>query len=365
MPVIREGDIGLALDMHGCPNRCRHCALGIPRGGSMTHDDLRWAARQFREFVKPGEEKPFIKKLAVFSWFYEPDYTDDYEQLCALEAELSDVPPVRFELHSIWRLARDEKYAPWAKKVGPDTCQVSFFGLEETQDWFCRRRGAFRDSILATERLLEAGMKPRWQLFLTKKILPDLAGLMKLVDNMRLRERVRALGNEFQLFIHPPGLTGEGQRLAYLSATLEDTKRVPQELVESTRRHIKTDKIWTTEAEVMSRILSGKETVQPPYSYPPNLCFEVAANWDVFTNMGNGGSYAPCWTLGNLKRDPLSVIMSNFEEDRIIPLQLNRPEILQEAARRYGNSARQDVVNDIEESWYERYCEAEYRRGLR
>jgi len=348
--------------MHGCPNRCRHCYIGDPAAGRMTHDDLHWAARQFREFLKHGEDKPFVEKLTVASCLREPDYSDDYEQLYELEQELSDGPPARHELLSIWRLARDEKYAPWAKKIGPDTCQISFFGLEEVQDWFCRRRGAFRDSLLATERLLDAGMKPRWQLFLTKKILPDLPGLMKLVDEMRLRERVRALGGDFVMFMHPPALSGEGIHLADIHATLSDIKLIPKELVESSRRHFGTENMWPTEAETLSRILSGAEPAKPPYSYPEKLWFIVAANWDVYTNMGNQGSGAPCWILGNLKRDSLSNIIANFEEDRILPLRLNRPKVLREAARRYGNPHSRDIVNEIEGYWYERYCEAEWRR---
>jgi hypothetical protein len=26
--IMPDDDIGLAFDMHGCPNRCRHCWLG-------------------------------------------------------------------------------------------------------------------------------------------------------------------------------------------------------------------------------------------------------------------------------------------------------------------------------------------------
>ena len=185
----------MALDMHGCPNRCRHCYLGCPPNGNLTEADLRWAADQFR---------PLFDRMKVFSSFREPDFSDDYERLHDLCNELSDGGTLRFELLSIWRLARDPGYAQWAKKVGPDTCQISFFGLEEATDWFCRRKGAFRDCLAATERLLEVGMKPRWQFFLTKKILPDLDGLMRLIDQMRLRERVAELGGEFVVSFIPP-----------------------------------------------------------------------------------------------------------------------------------------------------------------
>jgi hypothetical protein len=360
MPKIKSREIGIAADMHGCPNRCRHCGCGRMPDGNMTHDDLRWVAAQLREYVKLGEERPSIEKLWVMSSAREPDYSDDCEELARLEAELGNGKPARFELLSIWRLARDPQYAEWAKRIGPDTCQVTFFGLEETQDWFHRRRGAFRDSLRATERLLEVGMKPRWQFFLTKKILPDLAGLMGLVEKMRLRVRVAQLGSEFQMFIHAPCLIGEGRKIAHLSATMEDTALVPAELVESTRRHFKTEKIWTTEAETVGRILGGCEPERTVFDYPqPMLWFCVSSEWDVYPNMGCG---APWWRLGNLKKEPVAAVFDRFENDCIEPLRLNTADTLRYLAKRYGDPKSTRVVNDIERHWMERYCEEHVRR---
>ncbi len=74
-----------------------------------------------------------IETLHVMASTREPDFSDDYERLAELEAELGCGKPTRWELLSIWRLARDPKYAQWAKQVGgvPDTCQISFFGLHK------------------------------------------------------------------------------------------------------------------------------------------------------------------------------------------------------------------------------------------
>jgi MoaA/NifB/PqqE/SkfB family radical SAM enzyme len=359
MPVITSREIGLALDMHGCPNRCRHCYLGARTNKDMTHEDLRWAAGQFKSCVRTGESRPFIEKLSVLSWTREPDFSNDYERLAELEAELGAGKPTRWELLSIWRLARDPGYAEWAKKTGPDTCQISFFGLQETQDWFHRRQGAFQDCLCATERLLEAGMKPRWQLFLTKKILPDLPGLMRLVEQMRLRERVQRLGGEFGIFIHAPELTGEGRQIAHLGVTLGETRAVPSELVESTRKHFKTEKIWTTEADTVAEILAHPGERQPvPYSQPM-LWLSVENNWDVYSNRGD---YSPWWKLGNLKKDSVSAIFESYETDGPLGYRFNRPEVLPELARRYGDPKSQRVVNTIEAYWLDSYCRDLLRR---
>ena len=354
MTKMLPKDIGLALDMHGCPNRCRHCYIRGRANGCMSEDDLRWAVEQFRRCVRPGEDEPAFGKLSVSSSVREPDFSDDYGRLLQLEAELSDSGPNRHELLSIWRLARDDQYAEWAKRVGPDTCQITFFGTEETQDWFHRRKGAFQDTIRATERLLEVGMKPRWQLFMTTKILPDLDDLMRLVDRMRLRERVVDLGSEFVMFMHPPGMIGEGRHIAHLSATLEDTKRVPQELVAATQKHFGREGIWTTEAETLSRIMSAGDSLDAPWPFPPQpkLWFSVTHNWDVYTNMATTD---PWWRLGNMRREPLAAIVDRFGRDGIRALAMNTPDTLRMLARRYGHADSQIVVNDIEQYWFERF----------
>jgi len=60
MPSLSREHVGVALDMHGCPNRCRHCWLdhqvvATPRT-CMSEDDVRWAVAQFRAFRRPGED---------------------------------------------------------------------------------------------------------------------------------------------------------------------------------------------------------------------------------------------------------------------------------------------------------------------
>jgi hypothetical protein len=357
MPLIPK-HIGIAMDMHGCPNRCRHCYIGPLPGGSLSEGDLRWAAGRFRQYVRPGEATPYFERLSVSSWVREPDYSDDYERLAALEGELSDGPPVRCELLSIWRLARDPKYARWARRVGPDTCQITFFGLEQTQDWFYRRRGAFGDCIAATEALLEAGMKPRWQLFLTKEILPDLGGLMGLVERMRLRERVAELGGEFAMFIHVPSFVGEGRKIAHLAATLEDTKQIPVALVESTQRHFGSQRLWVTEAEAVAENLKDERPLA--YSEPQSeakLWLGIAANWDVFPSIGSG---EPWWRMGNFKRDSLEAILANLAQDRLLPLGLNKPGIRRDLAQRYGDPGSQRVAgsaDDLADHWLDGRCE--------
>jgi len=156
------------VDMAGCPNRCRHCWLGSHRNGNISADEFCAIAGQFKNWR--DENGNGIREMAFFSWWREPDFRGDYRELWRLEQELSSPGCAqRHELLSVWRLARDETYAKWAATLEPKKCQVTFFGMEESTDWGMRREGAYRDNILATERLIEAGIAPRWQLFVTKR----------------------------------------------------------------------------------------------------------------------------------------------------------------------------------------------------
>jgi len=188
MPALRK-TVGVAFDLAGCPNRCRHCYLGIAPNREGRRAFLQELASAFWSWKPSGDAEPYFAQVDIGSFYREPDFADDYKELYDLERELSRREPRRFELLSIWRLARDEEYAPWAREHGPRTCQISFFGMAEVNDYFFRRRGAFEDNLKATERLLSVGMIPRWQIFLTKPGMRALEPLVGLIHKLRLRER--------------------------------------------------------------------------------------------------------------------------------------------------------------------------------
>jgi len=360
MPEIKSRDISIAVDMHGCPNWCRHCWIGRPPNGRMTEDDLRWTVSRFREFVRPGEDRPFIENLNVVTWTREPDFSDDYRRLYDLEVELSDTKTYRaeWELLSVWRLARDKEYAPWAKNIGVETAQITFFGVGETQDWFYRRKGAFRDCVTAIERLLDAGIKPRWQFILTKKMIPEIGELLKLVERLKLRERVAALGGEFVMFMHTPGPEGDARFIEHLRPSIDEIGSIPSEIIEASRRHFKSEELWHTVGERISQILSDEEDHFPyAWSYQEQLFFCIQCNWDVYSNMG---TQEPWWKLGNLKTDPLETIFESFEENRTPPLRTIFTLPLRNLASRYGDPSSRLIDGGVEGLWVAEYCESQF-----
>jgi len=357
MPRIETDRIGVAFDMRGCPNRCRHCYLGARANPRLLEEDIHWGVNRFRGFLAAGSMS--VKKLSVATWFHEPDFGDDYRRLHELEAELSDGPPSRYELLSVWRLARDASYASWAKSVGPDTCQISFFGMRQTNDWFCRREGAFDDALTATDRLLGAGMKPRWQIFLTTKLLPELEALLALIDERRIRERVAELGDTFHLFMHPPGPDGDARDIEALRPTDAALADLPESVLAPTRQHFGTDVLWRTEASLYADIAENR--VSPPDAEAPPPWFYVCGNWDVYSN---AGTLEPWYRLGNLKTDPLDTIVRRYAEDTVLGLHVQFHEVPAELAKRYGNPEGRKVYSSEEDllSLYRaQHCERGWR----
>jgi hypothetical protein len=322
----------VALDMAGCPNRCRHCYLGYLPTRRVDGAELREVVARLRAWVRPGEAAPYLRHVQAHTWFREPDYRPDYRALYDLERELSGREPARFELLSIWRLARDPDYAAWARRIGTEACQVTFFGLEVTHDWFVRRRGSFQDSLVATERLLEAGIRPRWQIFFTQHILPELDALYALVDRLRLRERCEALGGPFQVFLHTPCPDGEAIGIEGLRPTVSALARVPAELLTASVAHIGRP-LGEAEADIVARLRRCAEPAATRWGSAERLGFYVTSRLDVYTNLAD---LHPWWRLGNLAREDVGTIIRRLEDGDTIGFRVLREVPLSTLAERYG-----------------------------
>lgn len=327
----------------------------------MSEENLRWVVNLFRNWVRPGDKEPYFEKVDAVTWFREPEFHPDYRKLHELESELNGQPPTRFELLSIWRLAHDESYARWAKEVGAEACQIHFFGTQETNDWFFGRKGAFHDNLVATERLLEVGIRPRWELFFTKRILPELSELLKLVDQMQLYKRTEAIGGEFVILLHTPAPDGEAWNIEHLRPTIEDLAMVPSELRECSERYLGCP-IGEAESALVSRMLQEEPAFPSAYSYPEEPGFFVTSNFDVFSNIGE---LAPWWKLGDLKRDSLDSIIDRFEEDKAPGLHAIYNIPASELAQRFGrrNGKRIYSPAELKIRWVRMWCQSSNPHG--
>ena len=319
--------LGVAADMAGCPNCCRHCWLGSHKNGNISKEDFKEIAEAFRNWRNENGRK--IERLNFCSWWREPDFRDDYRELWELEKELSSPGSAqRFELLSTWRLARDPSYADWAAHIGTKVCQITFFGMDETTDWGMRRKGAFLDQITATERCLTAGIAPRWQLFLTKRCLHELPDFLYLMKHLKLRERCEQIGGQFEFFIG--GISPEGNGFGIENERIEkgDLALIPQEMIALSRDGL--DGLGEPENELLPELLSCST---PPERYPTPWLF-IDADFDVYPNIAEPTTW---WKLGNLKTDGVERIMKTYMDGATPGMTANNTFPVSVLAERFGN----------------------------
>ncbi|HOX37876.1 MAG TPA: radical SAM protein [Candidatus Brocadiia bacterium] len=338
---------GVAVDLYGCPNRCRHCYLGNGPNNRLTPDDLKRVAEAFWDWKRQSDKISYFKQVFVSSSYREPDFSDDYQKLYELERELSRCEPRRYELLSVRRLAGDPGYALWAKEHGPQVCQITFFGMEGITDDFFRRRGAFKDNLAATERLLQVGMIPRWQIILTKPGMKDLSEVLSMVEQMRLSKRTAELGAEFTIFCHPPGPVGEAWNLESQRIDEDDAANIPEPLANETVKHFGEGSDWKTEAEWVEQAESGEAF---PREHPGELWFLVNSEYDVFSNYGD---MTDGWKLGNFQRDDLDAILAAFESDRPTAMRVMADITDAELASRFGRRNSRAIYSggDVRDRW--------------
>ena len=299
--TIKFEKITVCLDMAGCPNRCKHCWLGVSKNGNFTNSDLEYVADTF---------KPYADKFEIASWYREPDYKNNYKELWALENQLSTEKTPHFELMSFWRIVRDGEYVKWLYSLGVRVCQLTLFGMEETTDYYIGRKGAFQEILKATDMLLLNGIAPRFQIFVTKNNISELALLESLIIKMNLERRSAEIGQRFQLFVWQGDCSGANEQFYDVRLTPEDILKIPNEFAEYTIMHFGKSSIdevlGSTECKLYEELVTEKTTQSIISSKP---VFNVDKDFNVFPNL----TYPSPWlNLGNLKADGVDIVISNY-----------------------------------------------------
>lgn len=299
--------LALALDMKGCPNRCKHCWMGRSPNGDMPEEDLSAAAADFA---------PFAEALEIHDWDREPDYSDRYRERWDLCCKLSGPKPHQphFELASVWRLVRDEGYAPWLASLGVEAVQLTLFGGQETTDWYTGQKGAYREILQAIDILLQNGIAPRIQVFVNRQNLPELSHVEKLIEELDLDRRCREVGKDFACFVHQGSCDGENRRFYDVWVTPEDLDKIPGRLAAGTLKHFKAKTLLEVfgqpEDELYRELLLDEST----FSYvSDDPVFFIDRNYDVYPNITTP---SPIWCLGNWKKDGARAVLDAYTASR-------------------------------------------------
>lgn len=340
-------EITVCLDMYGCPNRCRHCWLGVTPNGNMSISEIGFTARQFR---------PFTDCIQIDSWYREPDYRDNYQELYNLCNRFSDKPIEHFELVSFWRLVRDEKYVKWLSSLGLKKAQLTIFGNEETTDYYIGRKGAYREIMEALDILIENKISPRIQMFINKDNIDELKHVESLIKHLDLEKRCRAFGGEFSFFLHQGSCDGENEKLYDVRVTPDDLEKIPALLEAYTLRHFGkkniVDVFGKTEQSLYEELVTDHSTSSYVSDSP---VFYIDKNFNVFPNIS---SPAPHWCLGNLKTQEAKKVLENYVESNSAAQHVRLTVPLCDIAKAQGDrtSKRLFSKNDYIEFLLNKYC---------
>lgn len=318
----------IALDMGGCPNKCRHCYLGITKSNKLSIDDLDLVYELFNSYAK---------KIAIYSWYKEPDFLNNYQELYEIEKKLSDEDIYeKFELASIYRLNRDPNYAKWLKQINVKKVQVTFFGLESNTNYFTNRPNAFKELLNAIEILIENQIVPKIQLFINKKNINELNKFMNLIEKLKIKERVEEFG-EFIMFAHLGTPTGENLKNICYRITEKDLKQIPEKLYKMSETYLNTK----TPFGISEHILYEKYIKSEQYidlkselKKANYLGLYINYKFDCYPTIL---STAPYLKLGNLKQDSAATIIENYLQDKAYIFQVSKNIKIKDLVKEFGN----------------------------
>ena len=281
--------LNLVVDLHGCPNRCRHCWLGHMPNVTMENGADRFIVDYFA---------PYFDRIAFYSWLREPDFCDDYAQRWQRDIALSkNAQPERFELASFYRIVRDENYIPFLKSVGVKKVQLTFFGLKATQDRYVGRKGAFEEVLSASRLLIKNGVIPRWQCFINEENKDEIVRVFALAKEIRQNECP-----ELEFFVHEGSCDGENRKLYPIRIRKQD---IPEELKE----------VYLDPGELLSErecceMLKSDDS-SPSFPIGDTITLNISNRFDVYYNFTH---MRPPWVVGNLKTDAPGELARRIKE---------------------------------------------------
>lgn len=307
----------LAVDMYGCPNRCKHCWIGHMPNKRMDKDADVWIVNYF---------KRFFDNITYYSWLREPDFCNNFRERWNRDNEISvNSKPQRFELASFWQLVRDPDYVLFLKEVGVKKVQLTYFGMEEMTDKYVGRKGAFQELLKATDILIANQIAPRWQVFINEENKEQIIQLVDLADILQLEEKCASFGEIFECFVHCGSCDGENRKLYNIRI---EKDHIPEKIIPY---YLNYDKAMT---EQDCCKLLEEDTSHIVYHNNEEIVLNVSNSFDVYFNFTH---MTETWKIGNLKNtDPEEMVRRIVEED-IDALNAAKAITVKELVERYGN----------------------------
>lgn len=312
-------NLTLAVDMNGCPNKCKHCWLGHLPNKIMDENADIFIVNYFKEF---------FNTITFYSWLREPDFCRNYEKRWIRDNQISvNSAPQRFELASFYRLVCDENYVEFLKKVNVNKVQLTFFGLEEMTDKYVGRHGAFNELIKATEILISNKIAPRWQAFINSENSIEIVQLLQLSKQLKLKERCSLFGQDFQFFVHAGSCDGENRKLYDIRIAKKD---IPKELIPF---YANFNQMYS-ESELCNMLCNDKSNFT--YHNETDIVLNISNTFDAFFNFTHMTNE---WKIGNIKSESADEIVARVLSEDIPAINLSKNITVSDLIKRYGDSS--------------------------
>lgn len=322
----------LAVDMYGCPNRCKHCWLGHMPNKKMKNGDDELIVNFF---------KPYFNSVTYYSWLREPDFCDNYAERWIKDNQISvNAKPQRFELASFYRLVRDAEYIKFLKSLNVKAVQLTFFGLEKLTDKYVGRKGAFDELLRSSDLLIKNQISPRWQAFINQENALEIVKLLELSKKLNLVERCRNFGGEFKFFVHAGSCDGENRKLYDIRINKED---IPKALIPYYNDFDK----MLTESELCCKLKN--DTSHFVYHNEDEITLNISNEFDVYFNFTH---MTDDWKIGNLKSDSQDEITRKILDENTYALNTARSITISDLVRNYGNFCSERIFDEYDYKAY-------------
>jgi len=192
-----------------------------------------------------------------------------------------------------------------------------------------RRKGAFRDNLIATERLLTSGIAPRWQLFITKRCINDLDDFTRLIYDLDLHKRCEAISSKFEVFIGGMSPEGNGYELENERIDENDLSLIPHAMIDICHEGV--NLLGQPEYVLLDSLMNNDA---PPDMSANSPCVSVNADFDVYPNIAEPTEW---WRLGNLKTDGVDAVIKAYRDETTPGMRANREMPVKDLAKKYGD----------------------------
>ena len=328
-------DLGMHVEVMGCPTTCQHCWAVGRSYQAMPLEDITWVLQEFRCFCDAHD-------LTVDGYLMHE---------VAAHPQASQVMKL---FHDLWKVTENPvptTGVPLAKRddwrelletllsLGTSTLWFAFHGAYEVHDHAVLRKGAYRDSLRAIELTRQTEMRAGCNLFVTKENVHQFDQLVADLQQSGIQEIIPCLYGFLP--------NSRGRR----SEPLRPEWRNVQPLVEKLDSIPETEfwrPLWYelphkhTESWYVQQALQG--TWPEEEKLPLRIYLVCRPNLDVYR--GFAGQYIKCY--GNLRLDGVDKVLDHALVDGVTfddELWFPGEQLLsiQELATRFGDAQGQRI----------------------